>query len=112
MKLSKIKIEQLANEIMDFLKEQGLDTDVSIYFNGKRMNSKGIEKGTFNPKDYFDYVGDILSMSFEGSFNSIINYYLDVSYCNIVMAKFDAILDKYGVYYELGNSWNLSLFYK
>lgn len=112
MKLSKIKIEQLANEIMDFLKEQELDTDVSIYFNGKRMNSDGFEEGTFDPKDYFDYVGDILSMSFEGSFNHVINYYLDAAYCNIVMSKFDAILDKYGVYYELGNSWNLTLVYK
>lgn len=111
MKLSKIKIEHLANEIMDFLKQQGLDNDVYIYFNGKRMNNKGVEEG-FNPRDYFTYIGDILTMSFEGSFNSVINYYLDSSYCNIVIAKFDAILDKYGVYYELGNSWNLTLFYK
>lgn len=111
MKLSKIKIEHLANEIMDFLKQQGLDNDVYIYFNGKRMNNKVVEEG-FNPRDYFTYIGDILTMSFEGSFNSVINYYLDSSYCNIVMTKLDAILDKYGVYYELGNSWNLTLFYK
>ena len=109
MKLSKSKIEKLANEIMDLLKEEGLDDDVSIYFNGKRIANDVVEEG-INPKSYFDYCGDILTMSFEGSFNSVINYYLDLEYCNKVMDKFNAILDKYGVYYELGSSWYLSLY--
>lgn len=110
MKLTKIKIEQMANEIMNFLKKEKLDTDVLIYFNNKRMDNKGIQEGEFDPHDYFKYANyyHILSMSFEGAFYRVVNYYEDISYCDRIMEKFNDILKKYGVYQELGNSWNLT----
>ena len=75
MKLSKIKIEHLANEIMDFLKQQGLDNDVYIYFNGKRMNNKVVEEG-FNPRDYFDYIViDEFHHAVCKNYQNIINYF-------------------------------------
>lgn len=110
MKLTKIKIEQMANEIMEFLKKEKLDTDVLIYFNNKRMDNKGINIGEYDPHDYFEYANynHILSMSFEGAFYRVVNYYENISYCDRIMEKFNDILEKYGVYKELGNSWNLT----
>ena len=37
MKLSKVKIEEMANEIIDYLKKNGLDDGVCVYFNNKRI---------------------------------------------------------------------------
>lgn len=110
MKLTKIKIEEMANEIMNFLKKEKLNDDVLIYFNNKRMNKDGVEEGEFNPKDYFEYASDnhILSMSFEGGFYGVINGYCSTNYSYKIMSLFNSILRKYGVYYELGNAWNLT----
>lgn len=112
MKLTKIRIEKMANEIMNFLKDKELDDGVLIYFNGKRMRNDGVEDGEFDPHDYFEYAAykHILSMSFEGDFYYVINYYDSRDYCDRIINKFNAILHKYGVYYEKGNSWNLTVF--
>lgn len=37
MKLTKIKIEGMVKEIIDYLKANGLDDNVCIYFNNKRI---------------------------------------------------------------------------
>lgn len=64
-----------------------------------------------NPKDYFEYVGEnILCMSFEGPLYELLNCYVPLSYYNSVEGEFRGILQKYGLYYELGNAWNLSTF--
>lgn len=112
MKLTKSAIENMAYEIMEFLKTEKLSDGVSIYFNNKRMNKDGIEEGEFNPKEYFEYAADshILSMSFEGRLNHVFNYYLSGSYCDEIIKNFIKILDKYGVWYELGNAWNLTCY--
>lgn len=117
MKLTKIKIEEMVKEIIDYLKANDLESDVCIYFNNKRIcigSEWDREKKEFipyekveeniNPLDYFEYANEfhILSMSFEGSLYDIINY----GNTN----KFDAIFNKYGLYYELGHSWNLTAF--
>lgn len=115
MKLSKVKIEEMANEIIDYLKKNGLDDGVCIYFNNKRIclgsewnremeefvQYENVEEN-INPLDYFEYANEnhILSMSFEGDLYDVINY----GNTN----KLDAIFEKYGLYYELGNSWNLT----
>jgi len=66
-----------------------------------------------DPKKYFDYVGPILSMSFEGDFYGVMNFTNEygADFDNRIMAGFQKILDKYGVHAELGNAWNLSLYY-
>jgi hypothetical protein len=117
MKLSKVKIEEMANEIIDYLKKNELDDGVCIYFNNKRIclgsewNSETREfipyekvEENINPLDYFEYANEshILSMSFEGGLYGVINYGNT--------DKLDAIFEKYGLYYELGNSWNLTAF--
>lgn len=114
-KLTKTLIEQMAKEIMDFLIANDLSYDVAIYYNNKRMyndyNWVGgkyvdniIIKDDYNPHDYFEYAAHnhILSMSFEGALYNSINYN------GYKIEEFDKIFEKYGVYYELGNSWNLT----
>jgi hypothetical protein len=54
-----------------------------------------------------------MSMSFEGDFYGCINFTNEYGayYDNRIMKSFNAILDKYGVWYELGDAWNLTCYY-
>ena len=101
------KIEVLAKDILKWLEEKDLWTDVRVYFNGKVVYEKTKEEEA-NPKDYFDYAGDILSMSFEGALYDVFNGTSERAYKQ--QEEFNAILEKYGLYYELGNAWNLTLY--
>ena len=104
------KIEELANKIRDLLIEEELWCDTRIYFNGKcyEAGSDGetrvIEK--IDPHDYFEYAGDILSMSFEGPLYDEFNCSRDWEF----EGKFSDLLRECGYYYELGNAWNLTLY--
>jgi len=117
-KMTKQDIEKLAYEIMGFLTASKLDDGVSIYFNNKRIRHeydwknpdvepKLIIEEDMNPFDYFEYANHdhILSMSFEGPLYHELNYNFGKKY-----DKFQDIFKKYGLYFELGNSWNLSAF--
>ena len=108
MKLTKIKIEKMANEIVEFLKKNDMIYDTCIYYNNKRIRAGVLENGEFNPHDYFKYAAydHILSMSFEGELYNALNYYDNET----VLKQFNKILKKYGVYYELGDSWNMSVY--
>jgi len=123
MKLSKIKIEELVKEIEEFLKEHELIGDVCIYFNNKRhlWHSKYDKEWNFlgfgcdvqediSPLDYFECVNTehILSMSFEGNFYHVLNGWDE--YSDKMQQKFMDILDKYNLYYELGDAWNLTCY--
>lgn len=129
--MTKNRIEKLAMAIRDFLDNHFLNGDCRIYFNGmcwehgtedsmvtwdaeheeyleipKRNGWKVIEN--INPKDFFEYAGGIVSMSFEGSFYDAMNGW---SKYNIKMQDaFQELLGKFGCYYELGNAWNLSVY--
>lgn len=119
-KLTKANIEQLAQEIMDFLDKHNMQDGVCIYYNNKRMHSEGRWKGSdiiyiwvededfpMDPHDYFEYAAydHILSMSFEGVLYDVLNYS-----CGKREEKFRAIFEKYGLYFELGNAWNLTAY--
>lgn len=118
------KAEQCAKEIIDYLIKNNLWGDTNVYANGRCFSNKS-EDGHYhydstwdnvfveenkNPKDYFDYAGDFLSMSFEGDFYNVINCYCSYEYCDKIMNGFNEICKKYGKYYELYDAWNLSLF--
>ena len=117
--LTKINIEELAKEIITFLEKHELANAVSIYFNNKVVRSRGEYDKDYNyipkwettegvnPHDYFEYCAydHILSMSFEGAL-----YYVFNEYHGKTEEKFEAIFNKYGLYYEFGNSWNLSAY--
>jgi len=117
-KLTKKQIERLALEIRRFLLNRDMWVDVTIYFNGKAISTDD-RNGNFgyndpdklfilenmNPRDYFLYAGDILSMSFEGDFYDVLNY----DCWPAAKKHFEDLLSKYGLYYVLGNSWNLTV---
>lgn len=122
-KLTEDQIEKLAVEIREFLLEHGMWQDVDIYFNHKRFGCKDPETGRYfyndrehlfveediEPQTYFEYVNPdhILSMSFEGPVCEML-YYCEYP---TIRKKFDAIFERYGLYYEFGNHWNFSCYY-
>ena len=108
MKITKKTIEAIANKIWAELEKRHAEEDVCVYYNNKRIhkkNGKKVVETDINPHDYFSYAAEkhILSMSFEGSLYEEINYGNGAKWLN-------NILDKYGLYYELGNSWNLTVY--
>ena len=106
MKLTKKKIEKLANDIVKFLEANDMIYGTCIYYNGKRINDGELEDGEFDPHDYFDSAAynHILSMSFEGTPYSTLNY------GGSIAEKFNKIFKKYGLYYEQGDTWNLTVY--
>lgn len=116
--LTKADIETLANEIMEYLIENELDDGVCIYYNNKRIHNKYnwrnpeepprlITEDNMDPHDYFEYAAynHILSMSFEGPLYDVLNYTF-----GRMEEKFSAIFEKWGLYYEFGNAWNLTTY--
>lgn len=93
-KLTNEKIESLVKEIKYFLKERGLDDGVNFYY------------GDIEPTFEYHPEPNILSMSFEGPLYDLLNYNCGSE----TEEKFSKILKKYGLYFELGNAWNLSCY--
>lgn len=110
---------KLAKDIIDFLLKHEIFDDTFIYVNGKRYGTCDGE-GHYNygtnswdkvyvednkdPKDYFEWAGKILSMSFEGPLYDILNYGWEFG--GKLEEEFNKIFEKHGYYFELGNSWN------
>lgn len=119
-KLTKEMIEELGNKVVDICINNGYDY-TSVYFNGKRVHIGHVEMNldgddlTFSakpeitedchPGDYFEYFNHnhILSMSFEG-------YLYDLLYEGNHSKALDKVFEEYGVTYEIGNYWNLSVY--
>lgn len=116
---TKTNIEELAKEIITFLEKEGIASDVSIYFNNKVMRDEGTWDESYNyipkwettenvdPHDYFEYAAydHILSMSFEGGLYDVLNYSFGRK-----EEEFRKIFERHGLYFELGNAWNLSVY--
>lgn len=120
--LTEEQIEKLAVEIREFLLRHDMWIDTDIFFNGKKFTQKGPDGRYYyndrnrlfcyeneDPRTYFEYVNPnhILSMSFEGAVCHMVYYGTAPG----LLKKFNAIFEKYGLYYELGNHWNLSCYY-
>ena len=119
-KLTKQNIEQLANEVMDWLIRNELDMDVSIYYNNQKMQHKyhfnkdydiiddgiSIEKDV-DPHQITQWAAHdhILTMTFEGGLYSLLNYN-----GGKLETEFENLFNKYGLYYELGEAWNLTCY--
>lgn len=124
-KLTEKQIEEMAIEIRSYLLQKKLWQDVTIYFNGKAFStSDGSHFAYNNPKDLIvlenkdpkqitKYAGEILTMVFEGPLYDCINCTGEYSYEFESKVEDDLrkIFTKYGCYYELGEAWNLTLYY-
>lgn len=116
---TKTNIEEFAKEIISFLNKENLASGVSIYFNNKVMRDRGTWDDDYNyifkwettenvdPHDYFEYAAydHILSMSFEGALYEVLNYTGGRK-----GEEFEKIFERHGLYFELGNAWNLSAY--
>ena len=117
------KMKMLAKDIYEWCIKNDLWGDNIIYFNGKAWASfdewggvKGkriatdlYEYADKNPLHYFEYANPkTLSMSFEGSLNYVLNGY--ISGWTRLENEFLELFNKYGYYYEMGHSWNLSAY--
>lgn len=111
MKLTTKHIETLAAEIINYCKNHEFG-DTIVYYNSKRtlidLNGN-TQTENADVHDYLKYCGDILSVSFEGDMYDIFNYNFG-DWCQQYIDEFNSIIGKYGLYYEMGNNWNLSLY--
>ena len=118
-KMTKAQIKQLANEIRQFLLERDMWIDTTIYFNGKAYSTDDRAGHYYyndgehmvvledqDPAWYVEYVGEVLTMTFEGPFYDVMNYSFGTTY-----EAFNALLRKWGLYGELGYAWSLGVFY-
>jgi len=122
-KLLKTKEEKLAKDIINWLLKHQMFDDTFIYVNGKRYGTCDGE-GHYNygtdswdkvyveddkdPKDYFEWAGPYLSMSFEGPLYDALNYGWEYEVYQKLEEELTEIFRKYGFYFELGNAWNLT----
>lgn len=107
------RIEKLKDEIIDLLQENEMWIDVSIYCNGKcwSTSDKDVKRFRYNgePFEYEDdphrvteYAGNILTMTFEGPLYDALNYGYKFE------DTLQGLFEKYGLYYEMGESWSLT----
>lgn len=106
------QIKKLALEIREFLIDRDMWIDTRIYFNGVAFDSDtGETLDNMNPRDYTEYAGDILTMTFEGPLYEALNYGDDGNYGSWrIQEQLEELFRKYGLYYELGHAWDLSAF--
>ena len=118
-----VRNRSLVCDIVEWIDARGLRDDIAIYFNGNALatwnewggeNGKEVLKGWYyyenrNPRDYFMYCNpDTVSVSFEGTLNHYMNGYL-----NGWVEIYESFIDlpkPYGMFFEMGDSWNVSAY--
>lgn len=101
----KEKNERLAMDLIAFLNKNNYYQDTRIYFNGKAIENGNKIIENIQPSDYFEYANnETLSMSFEGALYHLLNYQGSFN-------PFEQIFENHGCYYQLGNAWNLTVYY-
>ena len=120
--MTKTQIEKLRTAIVALLTEYDVLGDCTIYANGKRwiygykVSDDAYElvltekvEDNIDVKEYLEYCNsDTISITFDGSgLYGILNYDIDD---RGFIEKFNALLKEYGLYYEQGFAWSLSLY--
>lgn len=112
------KYKQLSIEIYEWCKKHDLWGDNTIYFNGiawsnsetwagvkgKKITDDLYEYEDKDPRDYFEGGSSVLSMSFEGPLNYVLNGYVD-GWIKL-SDEFYKLFDKHSLMFEMYNSWN------
>lgn len=120
--MTKTQIEKLRQKIVALLTEYDVLGDCTIYVNGKRwiygykVSDDAYElvltekvEDNIDVKEYLEYCNpDTISVTFDGSgLYGILNYDIDD---RGFIERFNALLKEYGLYYEQGFAWSLSLY--
>lgn len=112
-KINKRILRALFNDIVAWFKQKDVEwegdfsTDTLIYFEGKQYKATGEYIQDYKPSMVTQYSDDEgLTMTFEGPLYEVING----GEMRAILDQFNALFEKHGVYYELGNSWNLTVF--
>ena len=104
---------QCATEVAKWLGKNGITDGVSIYVDHKRYQVSEAGELVYDIDaegyEYVDYAGKILSASFEGPLYDVLNYGFESKYYTKLEDELRKIFEKYGWYYELCNSWSLTL---
>lgn len=111
------KMEKLRQEFITLCNELNVE-DFIVYCNRKRYlygtysrykNEPTIED--CDVREYLEYCNPkTMSVVSEGTLYDIYNYAFEDRYLQECREKFDELFKKYGLYSELGNSWNFSLY--
>jgi len=106
---------KIARAIEKWGKSHGLLYDTRIYFSNKAWdyNSDGERSIIKDVKatDYLPYGSDdTISMSFEGPLHFVFEHGWSTEEGRTRLSEFDELLGGFGVWYERGNSWNLSIY--
>ncbi len=120
--MTKTQIEKLRTAIVALLTEYDVLGDCTIYANGKRwiygykVSDDAYElvltekvEDNIDVKEYLEYCNsDTISITFDGSgLYGILNYDIDD---RGFIERFNVLLKEYGLYYEQGFAWSLSLY--
>lgn len=105
----------MAKDIIKFLKDNNLDIDVFLMYNGKRVNAENNEEVEIvSAGDYVEYFNDdTITMTFEGALYELLNGLWNSDYDSEYQKLYDEfnnIFKKYGLYYELGYAWSLTAY--
>lgn len=118
--MTKKQNEKMALEIIRYLQAHSLFTDVSLYLNNKRYSSsqhrgdtvKQTRYGLYYITDNIDVADHVeyfnretITMTFEGDLYDMLNYGN-----GSVEEDLNIIADKYNLYLEQGNAWNLAFY--
>lgn len=118
--MTKKDIEEIAFHIYQEIKKCGYDSDVRIYFNNKCIDVGSLKYNPvtddyespvkiiedIDPHNYFKWAAynHIISMSFEGPLYDYMDYNCELP------GDLPEYLEKKGIYFELGQSWNLTFY--
>lgn len=118
-KMTKNDIKELAYKIVEVLSNHEMASDLRVYYNNKCLQTKMKVDAIWNvyyetdvidnisPHDYFRYAANdhIISISTEGGLYDELNYG-----SGEFPKELRELFDYWGIYYELGEAWNLSFF--
>jgi hypothetical protein len=117
-KLTSEDKEKIVQELIRAFKELDMLDECLFYYNNKRVatNRKTgepyIDRKECDPRDYMDYCNEnTITIGFEGSnLYEVLNGYLSDDLYETVFRAIEKIVAPYGLFWELGNSWNLSFY--
>lgn len=137
IKLTSTTIRDMAFGLMRYLYDREMFGDTRIYYKPKdiwlaiqgykpsdqKLHWKEVQHTYRNrtyklylitdidPKDYFEYNGNYLSVSFEGALYHVLNY--GETYMPEQRHAYDEMqnfFSHYGLYFEMGYAWSLSVY--